>query len=60
MNEDGTDARPVVDRLAFFGRWSPDGKRVAAIVGKYPRTAIAVLSLGGTKLVWLTPPLPGP
>ena len=69
MNADGTDPKKLNDRLAFFGRWSPEGQEVATIFGKYPHTAIGILPLIGIGMlgqdpdlnpVWITPGLSEP
>ena len=57
MKEDGSEVKRVSDQVAFFGRWSLDGKQIAAIFGRYPHTAIGILPVNGKEPVWITPPL---
>ncbi|HET9234746.1 MAG TPA: hypothetical protein VFP10_11455 [Candidatus Eisenbacteria bacterium] len=55
MRADGSQVRKVSDDLAFFARWAPKGNTLAAIFGKYPRTAIGILSLDNPEPKWITP-----
>ena len=57
MKSDGETVRKVSDDLAFFARWAPKGNTLAAIFGKYPRTAIGILSLDKPETKWITPEL---
>ena len=60
MKADGSGLKRLSTRLAFFGRWSPDGGKFAAIFGRYPHTAIGIMSPEGKEPVWITPPLNQP
>ncbi len=50
-----TESQEVADSLnSFFLRWSPDGKRLAYIVGGYPKTEIYLMNADGSGAVMLT------
>jgi hypothetical protein len=44
---DGTDPRRLIED-AMFGRWSPDGTRIAYVGGEPPELAVFVMSADGT------------
>ncbi len=44
----GTATQAVDSLNTFFLRWSPDGKRIAYIVGGYPKTQIYVMNADGS------------
>jgi len=45
---DGTDRQRVEGLYTFFARWSPDGRRIAYIAGRWPRSANWVMEADGT------------
>lgn len=55
MRADGTDLKKLpFSGRAFFARYSPDGKRIAVIAGKYPESAIYLVKPDGTIILRLT------
>jgi Tol biopolymer transport system component len=48
----------VLVRDAFAGRWSPDGKHIAFIRGRWPASSVYVANADGTGEHALTPPAP--
>lgn len=48
MNTDGSDLRKVGNINSFFARFSPDGKRIAYVSGKFPSTSIFVANADGS------------
>lgn len=55
MNVDGSDLTLLgVGINSYFARFSPDGKKIAYIHGKFPETAIYIANADGSRLVKLT------
>lgn len=50
VSADGTDRRRVGGIETFFARWSPDGRHVAFIAGRWPRSAIYVMEADGSQV----------
>lgn len=48
MKKDGKDLKELADR-GFFARWSPQGDRIAFIVGHYPSTQIYIMKADGSE-----------
>jgi TolB protein len=54
MNADGSNIRRLIPGVrAFFGRWSPDGKKLSFIAGNFPDTQIFLASADGSNPVQL-------
>lgn len=55
MDADGSNIRRLVpEARALFGRWSPDGKKLAFIGGNFPDTQIYLADADGANPVQLT------
>jgi TolB protein len=54
MNADGSGLRKLGDIKSFFARFSPDGKKIAYISGKFPATAIYIANSDGSAPVKIT------
>lgn len=54
MNADGTNIKRVGDIRSFFARFSPDGKTIAYISGKFPETSIYLANADGSGAKKLT------
>lgn len=55
INADGTNLKRLVGNAdSFFARWSPNGKHIAYIAGKYPTTEIYLMNKDGRNAVKLT------
>lgn len=55
MNADGSDVKRLGENsIGFYARWSPNGKQIAFINGKYPSTDIYVMNADGSDLVKVT------
>jgi Tol biopolymer transport system component len=47
---DGSHRRYVAKVGTFFARWSPDGRQIAFISGRWPSSAIYIMSADGSKV----------
>jgi TolB protein len=54
MNADGSKLRQLSKINSFFGRFSPDGKKIAFVMGKFPSNAIYVADADGAEIKKLT------
>jgi len=54
MNPDGTKIRRLDAVPSFYARYSPDGKKIVYIAGKFPKTAIVVANADGSNPVTIT------
>lgn len=54
MNADGSSLAKVGNIKSFFARFSPDGKKIAYIAGKFPETAIYIANPDGSGVVKIT------
>jgi TolB protein len=54
MNADGSGLAPLGQIKSFFARFSPDGRHIAYISGKFPQTAIYLANADGTGAVKIT------
>ena len=54
MNADGSGLAKLGNIQSFFARFSPDGKKIAYVSGKFPATAIYVANADGTAAVKIT------
>ena len=52
---DGSGLTKLGNIKSFFVRFSPDGKKIAYISGKFPQTAIYVANADGSNQVKITP-----
>jgi Tol biopolymer transport system component len=55
MNADGSDPKRLLQMPASWARYSPDGKRIAFISGKFPNTAVYVANADGSDAKKITP-----
>ena len=55
MNADGSDVKRIKDVPSFFARYSPDGKKIAYIAGRFPQTSIMVANADGTNAKKVSP-----
>jgi TolB protein len=59
MDADGSNLKPLSHIQSFFARFSPDGRRLAFIAGKFPESKIYLADAdGGNQKVLDTQPLP--
>ena len=54
MNSVGSGLSKLGNINSFFARFSPDGKKIAYVSGKFPATAIYVANADGTAAVKIT------
>jgi TolB protein len=54
MNTDGSNLTRLSDINGFYARFSPDGKRLAFIAGKFPTNAIYIANADGSNVTKLT------
>jgi TolB protein len=54
MRTDGLRLAPLAEINSFFARFSPDGKRLAFVAGKFPANAIYLAAADGSKIRKLT------
>ena len=54
MNADGSNLTKVAGVSGYFARFSPDGKRIAYITGKFHETAVFVANPDGSGAMKLT------
>ena len=54
MNADGSKLAPLSEINSFFARFSPDGKKIAFIMGKFPANAIYISNADGSNITKLT------
>lgn len=54
MNADGSGLQKLGTIKSFFARFSPDGKKIAYISGKFPETAIYIANADGSGAVKVT------
>ena len=54
MNDDGSNLRKVSSIQSFFARFSPDGKKIAYISGKFPSTNIFIANADGSSAIQIT------
>lgn len=54
MNADGSNLTKVGNVNGFFARFSPDGKKIAYIAGKFPETAVYIANADGSNQTNLT------
>jgi Tol biopolymer transport system component len=54
MNVDGSNLTKIADINSYFARFSPDGKKIAYISGKFPETAIYIASADGSGAMKVT------
>lgn len=54
MNADGSDLKLFANIQSFFARFSPDGKHVAYIAGKFPTNSIYIANADGSGAVKVT------
>jgi TolB protein len=54
INADGSALTKLGDIKSYFARFSPDGKKVAYISGKFPETAIYIANADGSAAVKVT------
>ncbi len=55
MNSDGSDIKRMNDISTSNARYSPDGKKIAYISGKFPQTSIMVANADGTNAKKVSP-----
>jgi Tol biopolymer transport system component len=55
MNADGSDKKRLLPMSSSWARYSPDGKWIAFISGKFPSTAVYVAKADGTNPKKVTP-----
>ncbi len=54
MNANGSNLAPLSDINSFYARYSPDGKKIAFIMGKFLANAIYIADANGSKITKLT------
>jgi TolB protein len=54
MNADGSALTKVGTIKSFFARFSPDGKKIAYVSGKFPETAIYIANIDGSGVMKVT------
>jgi Tol biopolymer transport system component len=54
MNADGSSLAKLGNIKSFFARFSPNGKKIAYVSGKFPATAIYIANADGTDAVQIT------
>ncbi len=54
MNADGTNVTRWGTSNGFMARFSPDGKRVAYVVGEFPKSGIYIANADGSNVKKLT------
>ena len=54
MKADGTDVKRLLKTNSFYARFSPDGKRIAFISGKFPENNIFIADADGSNVIKLT------
>ena len=50
MNTDGSNLEQLAEINSFFARYSPDGKKIAFVMGKFPANAIYLANADGSNL----------
>lgn len=50
VDPSGGGRTEIGDVPAFFARWSPDGRRIAFIAGRWPKSAIYTMNAEGTSI----------
>ena len=54
MNADGSNLTKIGSTPSYFARYSPDGKRIAYVAGKFPESAIYIANADGSGAVRVT------
>ena len=54
MNADGSDLKKLGNINSFFARFSPDGKHIAYVSGKFPSTNVFIANADGSNPVQIT------
>lgn len=54
MNADGTGLKKLGNIKSFFARFSPDGKKIAYISGRFPETQIYIANADGSGALQIT------
>jgi Tol biopolymer transport system component len=54
MNTDGSNLTKIANMKSYFARFSPDGKKIAYISGKFPETSIYIANADGSGAMKLT------
>lgn len=54
MNTDGSKLTKMPTMNSYFARFSPNGKKIAYITGKFPETAIYIANADGSDAIKLT------
>lgn len=54
MKPDGSDLKPLANIKSFFARFSPDGRKIAFIMGKFPESAVYTARADGSNIIRLT------
>ena len=54
INTDGSNLTKIANLKSYFARFSPDGKKIAYISGKFPETAIYIANADGSGAMKLT------
>ncbi len=54
MNADGSSLAKLGNIKSYFARFSPDGKKIAYISGKFPETAIFIANADGSGAIQVT------
>jgi TolB protein len=54
MNTNGSNLTKIPSMKSYFARFSPDGKKIAYISGKFPETAIYIANADGSGAMKLT------
>lgn len=51
MKVDGSDRHYLMEPTTFFARVSPDGKKIAFISGRWPKTALYILNIADSQII---------
>lgn len=54
MNADGSNLTKLANINSYFARFSPDGKKIAYIAGKFPETAVYIANADGSGTMKIT------
>jgi Tol biopolymer transport system component len=54
INADGSKLTPLAEINSFFARFSPDGRKLAFVAGKFPANAIFIARADGSKITKLS------